>query len=105
MAEREIQAELDALREDLSVLRRDLGELLKAVTSSGKEHAVGMAHKVQEEARHRMEQVKDAFGSARDTGQKLCKQAHRTLGNRPVTSMLAAFAVGMVIGRLINGRR
>ena len=102
MAERDIQAELDTLREDLSVLRRDVGALLKALRDTGAEQAVEAGNNVKEEAMHRMEQIKEAFGSAKDAGRRLCKQAHRKLGDKPVTSVLAAFAVGVVIGRLLH---
>jgi len=105
MAEQEIRVELDALRGDLNVLRRDLGELLSALRSTGVERAAEVGNHVKEEAMHRMEQVKEAFDSAKEAGHKLCKQAQRKLGSRPVTSTLTAFAIGMVIGRLLNGRR
>jgi len=105
MAEQEIREELDALKEDLTHLRGDLGDLLKALKSSGKSQAANVGAKLQEETMYRMGQIRGAVDTAKDYGYKAYRQAHKKLGARPVTGILAAFAVGMVLGRLFGGRK
>lgn len=101
----QVRVELDALKGDLDAIRSDLGDLLKAVRSEGRGRAAHTAGKVQEEAMRRFEQLRDVFDNAKGASQKAYYKAQRKVEERPMVSIVAALAIGMVLGRLLLGNR
>ena len=84
MADQELQAELAAVKADLVALRDDLQGIAKTLVSRGKRTAVATG-----------ETISDGVESGID-------HARKCVEDRPLTMMLAAFAVGLIAGKLMN---
>lgn len=84
-------SETDALKKDLDALRNDLRELAEDVRASGeKRYQDGL-----DQARHTYE---DLRSEARRRG----KEVGAEIEARPFTSILAAFGIGLVLGKLLR---
>lgn len=103
--EREVREQLDALRAELKDLRESLGEFANALKSEGRTAAASVATRIQEETMNRFGQLKDAYDNARDYGKRTYIKAQRKVEQKPMASLLAALAVGFVLGRALWGRR
>ncbi len=105
MAEEELRAELQALKEDLARLRADLGGLVEALKEAGAERAEGYRERVGEELRRRREAVERRLDEARERGRQAVEELGEEVGAHPFSSLLAAFGVGFVLARLLDGGR
>lgn len=88
------QSDLDALRAELKDLRRDFARLVETL-----ERTAGHAGE---------ETLSRAKHSAEHFREEAAKGVHAVLDEiekKPVTSTLSLFAVGVVIGLLLSGRR
>lgn len=83
--------ETDAIKKDLEALRKDLRELAASVRASGEQRA----HDSLERARHQYDDLRRQAGKR---GQELGAEIEA----RPFTSVLAAFGIGLVLGKLIG---
>ncbi|MEI7657923.1 MAG: hypothetical protein WCK33_07650 [Phycisphaerae bacterium] len=88
-----LQRELDRLRADLSMLRNDLSHLRDDAVRSAKVGAT--------EAKERLsERLRDASAKAKQTAEAVGRQ----VGEHPVMSLAAVFAVGMAAGLVLSRR-
>lgn len=83
--------ETEAIKKDMEQLRRDLGTLTEAFKRSSQQRAqAGVEH-----ARERFDEVRQqAEGQAEQMGSHIKE--------RPFTSVLTAFGVGLLIGKIIS---
>lgn len=81
----------EALRKDLDALRKDLKELADDVRSSGEQHA-----------QESLEQMRQYYSDLRQQAGKRGKEVSDEIEARPFTSVLAAFGIGLVLGRLFG---
>lgn len=77
-------ADLEKLKADLAALRKDVVSLTEAFRDRGVERARMGAEGVREQATHAAQTM-----------------SHQ-IEDRPYTSVLAAFGIGLVIGRLLD---
>lgn len=96
----QVNNELDSLRRDVSRLRSDLAGLADALLHAGKSEAEGVGERISEAARERLSDLRSAFDSAREMGSNAIEAIEEKVGSRPVTSLVIAFAVGLVIGKV-----
>ena len=99
-----IRDDVDALREDLDALRSDIGSLaatMKDLLGSAARSAGSAAEENIEEIRQRLERLAD---EVRDRGRAASETIQRQVEERPITSLLVAFALGLVISRLFDRR-
>jgi ElaB/YqjD/DUF883 family membrane-anchored ribosome-binding protein len=91
MGEHDLQTELDALKKELGNIRADLDEL------KGPVKGIAMALK---------ENLADALGvgleKAKCTGKKAVEAVETTVEDKPLQSVLVAFGVGLLLGKLID---
>ncbi len=91
----EVNREIDQLKQDIAVLRSDMSTLINTLKETG------------------VNRGRDAFDSAnrriRETSTRLRDQAvetqqtvERSIGERPLSSVLTAFGTGFVIGMLMD---
>jgi ElaB/YqjD/DUF883 family membrane-anchored ribosome-binding protein len=97
-----LKADLDRLRDDLATFRRQLGgaatERMEGLRETLRERATAGVDEIGQEL-DRLTALLGAQGEAGLAG------VNRLVRERPLTSLLAAFGLGMLIGRLTEGRR
>ena len=99
-----IKGDVEALREDLNALRADIGSLaatIKGMMGNATRSAGTAAEESIDELRERLERLAD---EARLRGRAASETIQRQVEERPLTSLLVAFALGMVISRLFDRR-
>ena len=77
-------AELDKLKADLATLRRDVSSLTEALRERGTARA------------------RAAADGVRDQATQAAQTVSHQIEDRPYTSVLTAFGIGLVIGRLLD---
>jgi ElaB/YqjD/DUF883 family membrane-anchored ribosome-binding protein len=95
MATRNLESEFDTVKDDLSKLRSDISHLsaaLKDTTSAGVREQI-------ETIRSRIDRITD---EARDHGRQTLDELTDHIEERPLASMLIAFGVGVLLGRLLD---
>lgn len=85
--------ELQDIRNDLTLLRKDLSELAQA-----------MQVNLKEETSHLRENTRQVFETARERSGKMIHEVEHRIEERPFFSVLAAFGVGIMAGLLAERR-
>lgn len=95
MATRNLESEFDTVKDDLSKLRNDIAHLsaaLKDTTSATVREQI-------DTIRGRIDQI---AGEARSHGRATLDELTDHIEDRPLTSVLIAFGVGVLLGRLLD---
>ena len=99
-----LKQDTDALRDDLNALRSDIASLAATV----KEMMVGKAREASSAAGENLDELRDRVEQmaeqVRDRGRAASEKLQRQVEERPLTSLLVAFAAGLVISRLLDRR-
>lgn len=83
--------ETDALKKDMEALRKDLSELANSVRASGeKRYQEGL------------EQARDKYKDMRVEANRRTQEVGAEIEARPFTSVIAAFGVGLLLGKLFG---
>jgi ElaB/YqjD/DUF883 family membrane-anchored ribosome-binding protein len=94
MTTRDISKDVDELKADMQKLREDVGHLVAALKT-----------KAQETATVGVDKVRDGLSDAREYGEQMYKEVGKKVEERPITSLLVAFGIGMVLGKMMDHRR
>lgn len=89
------------IKADLAKLGEDFRELFDAALDLGKHRAGGAREKFE----YGVQELKHAAVAARAKGGAALDQAQSKIKERPVTSLLIAFGVGLIAGRLLMHRK
>jgi ElaB/YqjD/DUF883 family membrane-anchored ribosome-binding protein len=100
-----MEQELQAVKDDLSSLHRDVKALLSAVGTQKDTEMRDFKDRLADEARFRAEQIRRRLERAARYCGKATEGARRGMSQRPVTSVLIALAAGSVLGRLLGRER
>jgi len=84
-------AETKALKADIERLKNDLSELAKSYRAEGERRAQAG-----------VDSAKDKYGELRDEAMRRKQDLGSEIESRPFTSVVAAFGVGLVLGKLIG---
>ena len=91
-----VKSEVEALRKDFKQIRDDLSGLSRAIKELGAKHASEGVDDLKQ-ARDRIEaQLRQAAGEARGTIEEQVRE-------KPLGTLLIAFAVGLVLGKTLRG--
>lgn len=90
----ELNKDLVQLKKDLAALRDDIGTLTGTIKSAGTKQAEVAYGHVREQGEHLRQKGEDAVDSIA-----------RSIDERPMTSVLTAFGVGLLVGVMVNQRR
>lgn len=100
----DLQKEIENLKGDITNLRKDVGELVTALAGVGKA-GVGLAtDKAHSEVQRRLEQLSESYAAVREGGDRAKERFEHTVEERPLTSVLVALGVGVVLGKLFSWR-
>jgi ElaB/YqjD/DUF883 family membrane-anchored ribosome-binding protein len=97
-------ADLDALRKDIEALRGDLESLTKNIKSLGEgkiQEASALGAAKIDELQAELERRIDVL---REQGRESVATLERTIQEKPLMTLLAAFGAGMLIARLLERR-
>jgi ElaB/YqjD/DUF883 family membrane-anchored ribosome-binding protein len=100
----DIGDQVEDLRDDLGRLRADVGEMLQALIQGGRGSAGELSDKVSKTAERWLGNLRQGFGQAGEKGKDALSGVHGQIEERPVASLLVAFAVGIFLGRLLDRR-
>ena len=101
----DVEQEMQAVKDDLQSLRKDVRALLGALGSEKEQTMRDLKDRVADEARVRAQQVRRSMERAARYCQKAGSRARDQMSERPVTSVLIALAAGALIGRLLGRER
>ncbi len=106
MAARDTDGEKDlaALREDLTRLREDIASIKSTIAGIGKRRA----DEAKEAGSAKLGELRDELEQFGDNmyarGHDALAGVERTVHDRPLTSLLAAFGVGLIMSRIMDRR-
>jgi ElaB/YqjD/DUF883 family membrane-anchored ribosome-binding protein len=104
MAERDMQKDLDAVKEDLAKLRSDIAELTQSLIDTGKNEVNTARNRVKAEARNLSRELRDTLNETGERGLKTVETVDQMLTEKPVISLLAALGLGLLVGKLLERR-
>jgi len=106
MATRNLDQELDTLRGDLGKIRDDIAALTRSLSDAAAAEAKAggarlnqAAHAAAQTAKERAQHFAD---TARTQGEEGIAALEQRIEQNPFTSVLVAFGVGLVIGKLLD---
>ena len=97
MAIDDINKEVNQIKSDIKALREDMAALMHTLKEAGVEQGRQAYDRAYEGARHAGESVRDRAGEAYSAFGKEVEE-------HPLTSVLAAFGTGFVVGMLLDRR-
>lgn len=99
MAEKhDAASDMDRIKDDLSTLREDFGELVSAAMDMGK-HQAGTAKDKMEAG---IVELRKAAKRAQKRGEEAVEVTQKTIAARPLTSVLIAFGAGIILAKLLD---
>ncbi|MDG4867736.1 hypothetical protein P8631_06950 [Guyparkeria sp. 1SP6A2] len=102
-------AELEAVKADLAQLRGDMTDLLKAVKEQNEQRVQQKAHQARDGVKAAFDEGLDTLNSGyeqvRAQSRERVDDAEQVLSNHPLTSVMAAFGIGFVVAKVLNGGR
>ena len=96
----ESTADMERIKADLAKLREDFGDLFDSAMALGKDSA-GTAR---EKLAAGVVELKKAAAVAKEKGQVVVEGAQDKIRERPLTSVLIAFGLGVLIAKLLDRR-
>jgi ElaB/YqjD/DUF883 family membrane-anchored ribosome-binding protein len=118
--EKDYHEELNAIKSDIRQLRSDLRELMDTFKDNGREaahaHAAQVGQTVSEFAQERLGHlrnaatigaayIRQAAATARSYGKAAAHKTQVQLRQRPVTTLLVAMGIGVILGKIIGRSR
>jgi len=103
MVDKNVQDELQTLKDDVAKLRTDVSELVGLLKDLGADKVDEARGTVEEELRARREQLRESVGRAKARGKKAADDIEEQITEHPLSSLLAAFGLGFIIAKLSGG--
>lgn len=97
MGQEKLGEDLETLREDVTRLRADLSQIAKSLLERGKNETDTAKERV-------IEELKFDLQSARDKGRETVDTVEHKIQEKPFMSLLIAFLIGLVLGKLFDHR-
>jgi ElaB/YqjD/DUF883 family membrane-anchored ribosome-binding protein len=104
MAERDMQKDLEATKEDMAKLRSDMAELTQKLIDLGRSEAGTAKNRIEAEARHLVQELRQTLNETGERGRKTVESIEQLLTEKPLVSLLAAFGLGLLFGKLLERR-
>lgn len=96
----EIQADIDRLKNDLSKLKEDFGDVFATAMDLGRDTAGSAKDKLAAG----VAELKKAAGKAKEKGGVAVEAVEHKIQEHPFTSVLIAFGVGVLVAKLLDRR-
>jgi len=92
-------SDLDAIAKDVAALKRDLAALRAHIRSGATDGLAGAARQTTTQL---AEEAKELYAKLAAEGERTAEMLGRHVEEQPLTSLLLAFAAGLVAGRLMR---
>lgn len=102
MVNNRVAQDFDTVKDDLGQIRKDFAELAQAILDAGRSGAKDAREKLEQEAQRRLDQLRDTAHSVRARGAHAVESVHDVIEERPFTSVLVAFGIGLIIGKILD---
>ena len=96
-----LQQDIEHLKAELAKVRGDL----KDVLSAAKDVSASSATTIKDKVGEKIDDMKEVLEAAKEKGGKVVEKAQTTIQERPLTSVLIAFGVGVLVAKLLSSRR
>lgn len=97
--------DVDAIRDDISMLKTDLGSAMRDLIDAGKSGADDARKRLQELVGARLETLNDAAQQLSEKSREVFGKVRKRVEEKPVQTAAIAVGVGVVIGLLYFGLR
>jgi ElaB/YqjD/DUF883 family membrane-anchored ribosome-binding protein len=104
MAERDLQKDVDAVKDDLAKLRSDIAELTQRLIDTGRSEVSSARNRLRAEARNLGRELRATLDETGEQGLKTVESVEQLLTERPLVSLLAAFGLGLLVGIFLQRR-
>jgi ElaB/YqjD/DUF883 family membrane-anchored ribosome-binding protein len=104
MADSDLSKEIETLRADVAKLRTDLSGIAVSLKDLGKGRVDEARSTLVELADSLKEELRKGMEGARDRGKKSVETVEQQIEQRPLLALLAAFGVGVVLGKILDRR-
>ena len=95
--ERDLRSDLEAIKLDIDLLRKDLATVLDRIKGTASSRAEAEVQALQ----RRISKIAD---EVQTSGREGLRKVEEQIEERPLVSLAMAFAVGLVLGRLFDRR-
>jgi ElaB/YqjD/DUF883 family membrane-anchored ribosome-binding protein len=95
---------VDAVKEDLAKLRSDIAELTQRLIETGRNEVSTARNRVRAEARNFGRELRESLNETGERGLKTVESVEELLTDRPLISILGAFGLGLLVGKLLQRR-
>jgi len=102
MTDKQIQQEMESVRNDLKQLQGDVAGLVSGLKSLGLDKVNQVGENAKETAEEQLERLKATLNQVRSEGESQVDSLQKEIGQRPLSSVAAAFAVGYILGKLLD---
>ncbi len=100
--------EMSAIKEDFQKLEGDIKEMLRTLSSQGKEKLAETKVRLEGAIRslkgNAQEKLGDAYDCVREHSQQAMEISRKKIEERPLTAVFAAFVAGILFTKLIDRR-
>lgn len=103
MVDKNVQDELQTLKDDVAKLRADVSELVGLLKDLGAEKIDEARGTVEEQLQARREKLRESVDRAKARGKKTADDIEEQITEHPLSSLLAAFGLGFIIAKLSGG--
>ena len=95
--ERDLKSDMDSIRSDIDTLRKDVSAVLSRIKGTA-------TNRAETELQALQKQINRIAGDVQASGREGMRALEERIEERPLVSLALAFAVGLVIGRLLDRR-
>lgn len=104
MAEPDLKKDFDALRKDLDALRADVGQLAGTLKETAGRKASQGASRARDEAQALRARLDEIVAEVEGHGRDGLRAVENEIQQKPLIALASAFAIGMVLGKLLDRR-
>ena len=97
MAERELSKDVDAIKGDLDALRKDFASVVETIKGTAKSRAESEIDALQK-------RINQIAADVQTSGREGLRAVEGQIGEKPLVSVAVAFAVGRMLGKLLDRR-
>ena len=102
-ANEDLHTEINKLKDDITKLRGDVGDLLQVLREAGIDKFAQSRESFDEELQKGREKVRATMDKARVSGEKALNDLEEGVSEHPLSSLLMAFGLGFIVAKVLGG--